>query len=220
MRTLRELKQGAWYEIRTAVNNRKPLFQSRKALRLFAKVLDDVSKRFDFEIRGLLLKDESLVFYIKPADGFKLPRIMQWLKQTFAVRYNLLKGWTGHIWGDRYWSRIAEGEPPEGSECRTEAVADEEAAELLLAGGMVRPLSRRMKARVRPLLGKSVKIPHKAAAPPPNPAQTCFPAAKRLKKPVYAIPPASTCGRNLPALSALARLDYKQTPAISSYKKV
>jgi hypothetical protein len=35
------------------------------------------------------------------------------MKQTFAVRYNRLSGRTGHIWGDRYWSAILEGEPPE-----------------------------------------------------------------------------------------------------------
>jgi hypothetical protein len=42
----------------------------------------------------------------------ELPAIMQWLKQTFAQRYNALTGRTGHIWGDRYWSLILEGEPP------------------------------------------------------------------------------------------------------------
>jgi hypothetical protein len=42
-----------------------------------------------------------------------LPEIMKWLKQTFARRYNRAMGRTGHIWGDRYWSGILEGEPPE-----------------------------------------------------------------------------------------------------------
>jgi hypothetical protein len=40
---------------------------------------------------------------------------MQWMKQVFARRYNELTGRSGHIWGDRYWSRILEGEPPEGA---------------------------------------------------------------------------------------------------------
>jgi REP element-mobilizing transposase RayT len=167
MRSLRELKQDTWYEIRTAVNNRKPLFQSRKALRLFARVLDDTSARFNFEIRSLYLKDALLVFYIKPADGFQLPRIMQWLKQTFAVRYNLLYGWTGHVWGDRYWSRIAEKEPLEASECWTDALADAEEG-LLSAEGGDEPPSGKTKTRVRPLQGKLAKIPRKAASPPPN----------------------------------------------------
>jgi hypothetical protein len=44
-----------------------------------------------------------------------LPKIMQRMKQTFAQRYNALTGRIGHIWGDRYWSLILEGEPPEGA---------------------------------------------------------------------------------------------------------
>ncbi|MDR0383022.1 MAG: transposase [Spirochaetaceae bacterium] len=169
MRTLRELKQGVWYEVHTAINNGEPLFQSRQALRLFARVLDDTAARFDFEIRGLCLKDDLLAFRVKPADGLQLPRMMQWLKQTFAVRYNVRHKRRGHIWGDRYWSKIAEDEPPEG--------ARDEKAELFPAVGGVRPLSRKVKAggrflslktrvRVRPFLGKLAKIPSKAASPP------------------------------------------------------
>ncbi|MDR1096391.1 MAG: hypothetical protein LBL31_08365, partial [Spirochaetaceae bacterium] len=38
------------------------------------------------------------------------------LKQTFAVRYNVMKRLDGHVWGDRYWSKVLEGEAPvEGS---------------------------------------------------------------------------------------------------------
>jgi hypothetical protein len=55
-------------------------------------------------------------FYIKPDDGLQLPEIMQWIKQTFATRFNVLDGRTGHIWGDRYWSLILPGEPPEDAE--------------------------------------------------------------------------------------------------------
>jgi hypothetical protein len=53
-------------------------------------------------------------FYIKPADGLQLPEIMQWIKQTYACRYNVYDGRTGHIWGDRYGSKIVEG-PPKGA---------------------------------------------------------------------------------------------------------
>jgi hypothetical protein len=42
----------------------------------------------------------------------QLPAIMQWVKQTFAVRFNRRTKRTGHVWGDRYWSRVLEGEPP------------------------------------------------------------------------------------------------------------
>jgi hypothetical protein len=36
---------------------------------------------------------------------------MKWMKQVFARRYNREEGRIGHLWGDRYWSRIVDGEP-------------------------------------------------------------------------------------------------------------
>jgi REP element-mobilizing transposase RayT len=121
MRPLRILKQGVWYHIRTRINNREPLFRYSAALALFARVFGETEQRFVFKIRALCLEDDRLSFYIKPADGFELPDIMKWLKQVFAQRYNRQTGRIGHIWGDRYWSRIvddaeaeAEGSEPAG----------------------------------------------------------------------------------------------------------
>jgi REP element-mobilizing transposase RayT len=113
MRQLRKLEQGVWYEIRTRINNRESLFRQHKALTIFARVFREAGLRFVFEVRGLYLEDDWLTFYIKPEDGFELPKIMKWMKQVFAQRYNAATGRIGHIWGDRYWSRILEGEPPE-----------------------------------------------------------------------------------------------------------
>jgi REP element-mobilizing transposase RayT len=116
MRQLRILGQGVWYEIRTRINNREALFRHANALALFARVFRETGLRFVFEVRGLRLEDDWLTFYIKPEDGFELPEIMKWMKQVFAQRYNAMTGRIGHIWGDRYWSRILEGEPPEVTE--------------------------------------------------------------------------------------------------------
>jgi hypothetical protein len=79
---------------------------------LFARVFRETKRRFVFEVRGLWVKDVWLPFYIKPADGLELPAILKWLKQVFAQRYNRAEGRIGHIWGDRYGSRILEGEAP------------------------------------------------------------------------------------------------------------
>jgi hypothetical protein len=89
------------------------LFRRYKALAVFAAVFRETGFRFIFRIRGLRLEDDRLEFYISPEDGLELPAIMKRLKQSFAQRYNREDGRTGHIWGDRYWSRIVEGGPPE-----------------------------------------------------------------------------------------------------------
>jgi REP element-mobilizing transposase RayT len=103
-----------WYEIQTRINNRELLFCEDKAREIFEQVFHETEHRFAFEIQDLSFEGDLLRFYIRPEDGLELPDIMKWMKQTFAQRCNRAMGRTGHIWGDRYWSRILEGEPPEG----------------------------------------------------------------------------------------------------------
>jgi hypothetical protein len=112
MRLTRDLAEDVWYEVRTAVNVSEPLFRLAWALVLFYGVLRQANKRFAFEMRGLALDEAWLTFYIKPKDGYELPKIMQWVKQTFSVRFNVRTKRKGHIWGDRYWSVILAGDPP------------------------------------------------------------------------------------------------------------
>jgi hypothetical protein len=89
-------------------------------------------------VRRLRVEADRVSFYIRPVNGFQLPEIMQWVKQTFAVRYNVMKRLDGHVWGDRYWSKVLEGEAPveEGGrgECG-EGVGEELAVEE--AGGEI-----------------------------------------------------------------------------------
>jgi REP element-mobilizing transposase RayT len=113
MRQKRKLAQDVWYEIHSEINNRERILSLPRAAALFSGVFRETTLRFAFQVRGLQFDADQLTFYIKPEDGMELPVIMQWLKQTFAQRYNALTGRTGHIWGDRYWSEILEGEPPE-----------------------------------------------------------------------------------------------------------
>jgi hypothetical protein len=116
MRQIRLLADGVWYNVRTAVNNREPLFWLPKERARFEQVLNEARELYAFVLCGLCFSGPWVSFYIKPDDGFQLPEIMQWVKQTYSVRYNLYDGRSGHIWGDRYWSKIALGEPPEDAE--------------------------------------------------------------------------------------------------------
>jgi hypothetical protein len=71
---------------------------------IFCRVLIKAAALFDFEMRGLVLDKAWLSFYIKPADGYQLPKIMQWLKQTFSVWFNITTWRTG---GDAFFQRGA-----------------------------------------------------------------------------------------------------------------
>jgi hypothetical protein len=104
-----------WYAVRTSVNNTEPLFWTEPNRDLFRQGLYEVRQICGFELRGLRFCGPQVSFFIKPDDGFQLPEIMQLIKQTFATRFNVLDGRTGHIWGDRYWSEIVAW-PPEWAE--------------------------------------------------------------------------------------------------------
>ncbi|MDR0710693.1 MAG: hypothetical protein LBF77_11580, partial [Spirochaetaceae bacterium] len=74
MRKKRSLARNAWYEVRTAVNNREPLFRDQwRAGALLLQVLRETKKMFPFEMRGFSLEGARLSFYIKAEDGIRLP---------------------------------------------------------------------------------------------------------------------------------------------------
>ncbi|MDR1095742.1 MAG: transposase [Spirochaetaceae bacterium] len=113
MRKPRVLAAHAWYLVTTAVNRHEPIFLERNAVSLFNRVFREAGALFPVEARRLRIEADRVTFYIKPVNGLQLPEIMQWIKQTFAVRYNVMKRIEGHVWGDRYWSKVLEGEAPE-----------------------------------------------------------------------------------------------------------
>jgi hypothetical protein len=127
MRQPRELAERVWYNVWTALNIGEPLFPFPWARTLFYRVLREANGRFGFEMRGLKIDGALLTFFIKPTDGLELPEIMQWIKQTFSVRLNVLTGRVGHVWGDRYGSEILAEEPPEWAKPVDWNVVNEEA---------------------------------------------------------------------------------------------
>jgi hypothetical protein len=79
MRMKRDLAEQVWDEMRTAVNVGEPFVRLGRVVVLLHRVLREAKKRFAFEMRGFRLEGKWLTFYIKPVDGLKLPKIMQWM---------------------------------------------------------------------------------------------------------------------------------------------
>jgi REP element-mobilizing transposase RayT len=47
-------------------------------------------------------------YMLTPGRNSPLPKIMQWINSVFAKAYNKLTGQSGHVWKERYYSRIIE----------------------------------------------------------------------------------------------------------------
>jgi hypothetical protein len=64
-------------------------------LPIFCRVLIEAAKgKFPFEMRGLRLEGARLSFYIKPADGYKLPKIMRWMMNISSLSRRSRRGST------------------------------------------------------------------------------------------------------------------------------
>jgi hypothetical protein len=62
MRKPRELAENVWYGAGTAINISEPLFRQDWAEVIFCRVPLDAKKRFDFEMRGLVLSGRDRWF--------------------------------------------------------------------------------------------------------------------------------------------------------------
>jgi hypothetical protein len=102
MRKPHILEALTWYWVITAVNRHEPVFLDRAVVDLFNRVLREAGERFALEVRRLIIQADRVSFYIKPADGFQLPVVMQWTKQTFACR------WLYPV--SKFWPKLATGE--------------------------------------------------------------------------------------------------------------
>lgn len=69
-------------------------------------ILKKAKKRFNFQIKNFCIMGNHIHLLIKPAKNENLSRIMQWILSVFAVRFNSVKGFRGHVWYDRFKSKI------------------------------------------------------------------------------------------------------------------
>jgi putative transposase len=54
--------------------------------------------------------DNHIHFLIKPGENASLSKIMQWIKGNFAKWWNKTHDTKGHLWGERFFSRIIRDE--------------------------------------------------------------------------------------------------------------
>jgi hypothetical protein len=83
------------------------------------------------------------------------------------VRFNVIVGRTGHVWGERYRSEILEGEPPvEAVEVDWEMVKEKAKTEIPADVTYELSWDSPLRAEIRLKMSASHKNPPKPATPP------------------------------------------------------
>ena len=108
MRTPRVLKDGACYHVSARANRREMILNCSIMKELFLSVLVRARKKYKFRIENFTVMGNHYHLALQPAPGESLSKIMQWIMSVFAIAYNAKCGLTGHVWGQRFFSKIIE----------------------------------------------------------------------------------------------------------------
>ena len=73
---------------------------------LFMETIRQAHDLFSFELINFTILDNHFHFLIKPTGDTCLSDLIGWIKGVFAIRWNKAHNCSGHVWGERFYSRI------------------------------------------------------------------------------------------------------------------
>jgi putative transposase len=76
---------------------------------LFLAYIKLVKKRHSAAIYNFCIMRNHIHFAIRPGRDSSLSKIMQWLLGNYAKAWNKAHGVKGHLWGDRFFSKVIRG---------------------------------------------------------------------------------------------------------------
>jgi len=109
MRKPRVLLKGALYHVTARINRQEMVLDPSPMKDKFLDVLKRAKVKYKFTIDNFCIMGDHIHLLIRPGIEASLSRIMQWILSVFAMTYNRLYGLTGHVWGERFRSRIIAG---------------------------------------------------------------------------------------------------------------
>ena len=73
---------------------------------MFLDILESAKKKFNFKLKHFCIMSNHIHLLIEPGVDTSLSKLMQWILSIFAIRFNKLFGQIGHVWYDRFKSKI------------------------------------------------------------------------------------------------------------------
>ncbi|MDR2446428.1 MAG: transposase [Treponema sp.] len=109
MRSLRILIEGATYHVTSKIDHDDMSLLESQFKMLFLSFVEKAKRKFHFHLWDFCIMGNHIHFLIKPGRSGTLSVIMQWIKCNFAKAWNKMHGRKGHVWGERFYSRIING---------------------------------------------------------------------------------------------------------------
>ena len=106
MRKPRLTQQGATYHVTARTNRGEFIFDSDEVKELFCSIVDEAKENYNFKVTNYSVMSNHIHMLVEPLHGTRLSPMMQWILSVFAIRFNKTMGYKGHVWYDRFKSKI------------------------------------------------------------------------------------------------------------------
>lgn len=106
MRKPRQLRDGARYHVTARANRKEMILDSRAIKELFLSVIRRAKRKYSFRIENFCIMGNHFHLVVVPLKGESLSTIMRWIMGVFAMAFNRIHGYVGHVWAGRFFSRI------------------------------------------------------------------------------------------------------------------
>jgi len=109
MRKPRLLREGARYHVSARINRKEMLLDPAEIKTMFLEVVKRAKLKYGFKIENFCIMGNHFHFIMQPEEGVSLSAVMRWVLSVFAMTYNRVHKLCGHVWGERFFSRIIAG---------------------------------------------------------------------------------------------------------------
>ena len=106
MRKSRVKIPNSKYHVTARVNRQEKLFADTRFKNLLLSVIKQAKKKHSFLFTNFCIMDNHIHLDIEPLGATDLSRIMQWILSVFARKYNITFKYKGHVWYDRFKSKV------------------------------------------------------------------------------------------------------------------
>lgn len=106
MRKPRHCRAGATYHAIARANRSEFILKTDEVKELFLQTVVRAKKHYRFEVISLCIMSNHFHLMIKPGKDESISRVMQWILSVFAIHYNKMFSLHGHVWYDRFKSKI------------------------------------------------------------------------------------------------------------------
>ncbi len=106
MRNRRVKHEGAIYHVTARINRQELILEAEQFKEILLNIILRAKRKYPFLFRNFCIMGNHVHLEIEPIGESDISKIMQWILSVFAKNYNDIYKYKGHVWYDRFKSKV------------------------------------------------------------------------------------------------------------------